>query len=235
MRLDNGTFFHKANNQNERRIHDRTELRGGDSMINKKSLFVVAVALMTALILSSLAVMRTARSEVETQGNSDIVMFLQIDGIPGESTNALHMNWIDIGGFNWKEAMASILSTSGGRAPAKINLTDFFFETLTNKASPMLFLACATGKYIPNAVLDVCTPFGSETVSPLVFLRFNFTQVTITSYGIAGSTPMDRSADQFSIAFSKLTMTYWQIDEVGNVVAVITVYYDLIAGRGGIL
>jgi len=204
-------------------------------MINKKSSFVVAAALVTALILSSLAVTRTARSELEMQGNSDIVMFLQIDGIPGESTNALHMNWIDIDAFNWKEAMASISSISAGRASAKINMTDFFFNMATNKASPMLFLACSTGKYIPNAVLDVCTHVGQETISPLVFLRFNFTQVTITSYGISGSTPMDRSVDQFSIAFSKITMTYWQIDEAGSVVAVITVYYDLIAGRGGIL
>lgn len=199
-------------------------------MINKKALLIVASALVTALILSSLVVTRTARSEGQTQANPDLVMFLQIDGIPGESSEALHMNWIDIDAFNWSEAMASV---AGGRASGRLSMTDFQFGMTTNKASPLLFLACATGRRISNATLDVCTPGGNEKI-PL-FLRFNFTGVTITSYSIAGNTPEDRPVDEFSIAFTKITMTYWQIDELGNPSGQITVYYDLIAGRGGIV
>jgi len=202
-------------------------------MINKKALLIVASALVTALILSSFAVTRTARSEGQTQANPDIIMFMQIDGIPGESTEALHMNWIDIDAFNWSEAMASI-GGGGGRAAGRVSMADFDFVMATNKASPMLFLACATGKRIASAELDVCTPMG-EAVSPRRFLEFYFDGVTITSYSIAGSTPMDCPVDEFSIAFTKITMTYWQYDDSGSVKAVITVYYDLIAGRGGIV
>jgi type VI secretion system secreted protein Hcp len=199
-------------------------------LINKKALLVVAAALVTAFILSGLAVTHTARSEGQTQANPDIVMFLQIDGIPGESAEALHMNWINIDAFNWSEAMASI---NGGRASGKLSMTDFQFDMTTNKASPLLFLACATGRRISNATLDVCTPGGDG--GPVVFLRFNFTGVTITSYSIAGSTPQDRPVDEFSIAFTRITMTYWQFDESGNPSGQIIVYYDLIAGRGGII
>jgi type VI secretion system secreted protein Hcp len=204
-------------------------------MINKKALLFVAAALVTALILSSLAVTRTAHSEELTPANPDITMFLQIDGVPGESTQELHQNWIDIDAFNWSEAMASITATVSGRSAGKVSMTDFHFSMKTNKASPVLFLDCAIGKYIPNARLDVCIPFGAETQGPLVYLRFNFTQVTITSYSIGGSTPMDRSVDEFSIAFSKITMTYIQIGEDGGIIGVINVYYDLAAGRGGII
>lgn len=199
-------------------------------MINKKALLVVAAALVTAFILSGLAVTHTARSEGQTQANPDIVMFLQIDGIPGESAEALHMNWIDIDAFNWSEAMASIVN---GHAAGRLNMTGFHFAMNTNLASPKLFLACATGKLIANATLDVCTPIGNEKIA--VFLRFNFTGVTITSYSIAGSTPEDRPIDEFSIAFTRITMTYWQSDENGNPSGQIIVYYDLIAGRGGII
>jgi type VI secretion system secreted protein Hcp len=198
-------------------------------MINRKALLVVAAALVTALILSSLAVTHTARSEGQTQANPDITMFLQIDTIPGESIEANHQNWIDIDAFNWSEAMASI---GGGRAAGRLNMTDFHFVMITDKASPMLFLACATGRLISNATLDVCMPIGNEQ-PPLVFLRFNFSGVTITSYSIAGSIPEDRPIDEFSITFSKITMTYWQIDTLGNPIAKITVYYDLAAMRGG--
>jgi type VI secretion system secreted protein Hcp len=200
-------------------------------MVNKKALLIVASALVTALILSSLAVTRTARSEGQTQANPDLVMFLQIDGIPGESSEALHMNWIEIDAFNWSEAMASV---AGGRASGRLSMTDFQFGMTTNKASPMLFLACATGRRISNATLDVCTPGGNEGQGPVVFLRFNFTGVTITSYSIAGNTPEDRPVDEFSITFTKITMTYWQFGNEGGLVAVFSVYYDLAAGRGGI-
>jgi type VI secretion system secreted protein Hcp len=174
-------------------------------MINKNALLVVVAALVTALMLSSLAITRTVSSVGQTQVNPDMMIFLKINGIPGESNEALHMNWIDIDAFNWSEAMASI---NGGRAAGKLSMTDFHSVMTTNKASPMLVLAVATGQQIANATLDVCMPFGAETISPLVFLRFNFTGVTITSYNIAGKTSDYRPIEEFSIAFSKITMTY---------------------------
>jgi type VI secretion system secreted protein Hcp len=203
-------------------------------MINKKVLLLVATALVTALILSSLTVTRTSRSE-ETQGDPDIIMFLQIDGVPGESTQELHRDWIDIEAFNWGEAMASLTATVSGRSTGKLNMTDFHFSMKTNKASPVLFLDCAIGKYIPIIRLDVCIPFGAENQGPLVYLRFNFTQATITSYNIGGSTPMDRTIDEFSIAFSKITMTYIQIGEDGSIIGEINVYYDVAAAKGGFI
>ena len=198
-------------------------------MINKKALLVVAVALVTALILSSLTVTRTARSE-ETQANPDIVMFLQINGIPGESIEELHTNWIDIDAFSWSEAMANLLMA--GRTSGKLNMTNFHFLMNTNKASPLLFLDCAIGKIIPNAKLEVCVT--TET-SPFVFLRFDFTDVTITSYSIAGTTPMDRSEDEFSIAFTAITMTYRQMGADGSVISTIAAYYNLMTNSGGII
>lgn len=204
-------------------------------MINKKALLMVAAALVSVLILSSLVVTRTASSEGLTQANPDILMFLQIDGVPGESTEELHRDWIDIDAFNWSETMASLTATVSGRSAGKVNMADFHFSMKTNKASPVLFLDCAIGKYIPNARLDVCIPFGAENQGPLIYLRFNFTQVTITSYSIAGSSPMDRSVDGFSIAFSKITMTYIQIGEDGSIIGVINAYYDLATGKGGFI
>ena len=202
-------------------------------MVNRKALLIVASALVTALILSSLAVTRTARSEGETPANPDIIMFLQVNGIPGESTEDLHMNWIDIDAFAWSEAMASLGSAVSGRSAGKLNMTAFHFAMTTNKASVMLFLACATGRIIPQATFDVCKP--ATEAGLVVFLQFEFVGVTIASYSIAGSTPLDRPIDEFSIAFSKITMTYWQIMSDGALGPKVTAYYDLIAGRGGII
>jgi type VI secretion system secreted protein Hcp len=198
-------------------------------MMNKKALLAVAVALVTALIVSSLAVAHTGRSET-TQTNPDIVMFLKWWGTDGESTVSGYENWIDIDAFNWSEAMTALTSAVAGRTASKLSMTNFNFAMKTNKASPTLFLDCATARY-RDATIDICTPVGES--SPLVFLQFNLTQAAITRYGIAGNTPMDRPVDEFSIAFSKITMTYTQYDDSGNVIGAITVYYDLVAMRGG--
>jgi type VI secretion system secreted protein Hcp len=196
-------------------------------MTNKKALLLVAAALVTALILSSLAVTHTARSQNETSPTT--LMLLQIDGIPGESTVVDHQHWIDIESFNWSEAMASV---GNGRSAGKLNMTAFQFAMTTNNASVMLFLACATGRTIAHARIDVCKPMDA---GPVMLLRFDFVGVTITSYSIAGSAQDYHCYDEFSIGFSKITMTYWQYDEVGGLVGVFGAYYDLIAGRGGIV
>jgi type VI secretion system secreted protein Hcp len=195
-------------------------------MVNRKALLIVASALVTALILSSLAVMRTARSQDEVPAAT--LMLLQIDGIPGESAVLDHEHWIDIDAFAWSEAMASLTSAASGRSAGKLNMTAFHFAMTTNNASVMLFLACATGRIIPHARLDVCR---SSDGSPGMLLQFDFAGVTITSYSIAGNAQDYHQYDEFSIAFSKITMTYWQYDDVIGVAA----YYDLIAGRGGII
>lgn len=196
-------------------------------MINRRALLIVASALVTALILSSLTVMRTARSQDEVPAAT--LMLLQIDGIPGESSVDDHKHWIDIDAFAWSEAMASI---ANGRASGKLNMTAFHFAMTTNNASVMLFLACATGRIIPHATLDVCRPSDGGLV---MLLQFEFTGVTITSYSIAGNAQDYHQHDEFSIAFSKITMTYWQYDDVSGVAQKISAYYDLIAGRGGII
>ena len=199
-------------------------------MINKKALLMVAAALVTALILSSLAVMRTARSQDEMPAAT--LMLLQIDGMLGESTVADHEHWIDIDAFAWSEAMKSLTSAASGRAAGKLNMTAFQFAMKTNKASVMLFLACATGRIIPQARFDVCKP--ATEAGPVMLLRFDFVGVTIASYSIAGNAQDYHTDDEFSIAFSKITMTYWQYDIEGNLVGDFGAYYDLIAGKGDI-
>lgn len=197
-------------------------------MVNKKALLMVAAALVTALILSSLAVTRTARSQEETPVT---LILLHIDGIPGESIITGYEHWIDIDAFAWGEAMASVTSVAGGRAAGKLNMTAFQFAMATDNASAMLFLACATGRYIAKTRLDVSRPMDA---GPRILLRFDFAGVTISSYNIAGNTKDDHQNDQFGITFNKITMTYWQYDDQGNQLSVYATYYDLIAGRGGI-
>jgi type VI secretion system secreted protein Hcp len=196
-------------------------------MINKKALLVVAVVLISALVLSGLAVRGTVHSETQATTTPDMNIYLNIDNIPGESTAQNHTGWIDIAAFNWSEAERVIIS---GRAAGLPTIKDFVFVTETSKASPKLFLAVATGQLFNHAKLECWTSLG-ET-SQYEFLEFTFDKVIITSYSIAGSTPQNRPLDQFSISFGKISMTYWPINADGSIGSPISAFYDLTRNQG---
>jgi type VI secretion system secreted protein Hcp len=200
-------------------------------MINRKLLLMMAVVLATALILSSLAFrgsVGTASSEAQTTANPDINIFLNITGILGESQEVNHMDWIDIAAFNWSEAATVVAS---GRAAGLATIKDFVFTTQTSRASPKLLLAVATGQIFTKATLECWTGGGEQT--GVEFLKFQFDNVIITSYNIAGSATDYRPLDQFSITFSRINMTYWMIDESGNQAGSVSAWYDLTTHRGG--
>jgi type VI secretion system secreted protein Hcp len=198
-------------------------------MIDKKALIVMAVALVAALVLSSFAIRSTISSEadVQTTADSDMSIYLNIDNIPGESVAQNHTNWIDVEAFNWSEAVTVMIS---GRSAGLPTMKDFVFVTQTSKASPKLFVAVAAGQVFPHAKLECWASVG-ET-SQVEFLEFRFDNVVITSYNIAGSAPEYRPLDQFSIAFGKITMTYWPISPEGIQGSPVSAYYDLTRNQG---
>ena len=133
-------------------------------------------------------------------------MFLKIDGIPGESTDASHRDEIDVLSYNWGEAQPATASSGGGGGTAgRVVMQDFHFAMRINKASTKLFLACASGAHIRNAILTVRRSGGN----PVEFLKWTFTDVTVGSYQTAtGVPPGEPPLEQVSLHFAKIEMEY---------------------------
>src|SRR3954463_7879854 len=87
--------------------------------------------------------------------------FLKIDGIQGESTDSKHKNEIDIESWSWGQTNAGSHAYGGGGGAGKVSMHDFSFTMRTNKASQKLFLACASGQHIKEALLT-CRKAGKE-------------------------------------------------------------------------
>ena len=66
--------------------------------------------------------------------------FLQITGVPGESTDAKHKDWIDVESWSWGETNSGSAHAGGGAGAGRVSINDFFFTTHVSKASPRLFL-----------------------------------------------------------------------------------------------
>ena len=174
-------------------------------MVNKRALAVVAIALVTALILSSLIFPSSVQSA--RQANPDAKIFLRIDNIKGESKDRVHRDEIDVLAINWSEAMPHADEEKG------VNMEDFHFKMLINKASPKLFRAVAAGTEYDSAVLTVAT----SGVRSQDFLKWEFWDVTITSFSTSCDFTAKAPTDEFSIAFHRIRITYRPILPTGAV------------------
>ncbi len=70
------------------------------------------------------------------------------------------------------------MASGGGGGAGKVTMQDFNFVMNVNKAAPKLFLACATGEHIKNAVL-ICRKAGKDQQE---FMKFTFSDVLVSSY-----------------------------------------------------
>ena len=130
-------------------------------------------------------------------------LFLKIDGISGESQDAKHKGEIDLQSFSWAETSES--GRSQGAGAGKAAMQDFHFVTRVNKASPLLFLACAMGKHIKDALLTA-RKAGKEQQE---FLLFKFSDLLISSYQIGGAEEVGEvPMEQVSFNFSRIDFEY---------------------------
>jgi type VI secretion system secreted protein Hcp len=152
-------------------------------------------------------------------------MFLKIHGIPGESTDASHRDEIDLLSYTWGESQPALASSAGGGSAAgRVAMQDFHFTMRINKASPKLFLACASGAHIRNAILTVRRSGGN----PVEFLKWTFTDVTIGSYQTAtGVPPGELPLEQVSLRFAKIEVEYRPMRPDGSLDAPIKAGWDL--------
>ena len=124
--------------------------------------------------------------------------FLKVDGIPGESADAKHKDEIDVLAFSWGVSQTGASASGGGGASGKAVFDDLIVVARTSKASPQLWLACASGKHIKSATLT-CRRRGKAMVE---FLTIELTDVVIASYEIDGSDE-EPPLDQLSLSYAK--------------------------------
>jgi type VI secretion system secreted protein Hcp len=108
--------------------------------------------------------------------------FLKIDGVEGESQAEGHKNEIEVLSWSWGESQAGQVAHGGGAGAGKVSMQDFHFTVRTSKASPTLFLACATGQHFKNAIL-IGRKAGEKQQD---YLKFTLSEVLISSYNVGG-------------------------------------------------
>jgi type VI secretion system secreted protein Hcp len=150
--------------------------------------------------------------------------FLKIDGIPGESQDAKHKDEIEVLSYSWGVTQTGTMSFGGGGGAGKAVFQDFHFVSGLQKSSPKLFLACATGQHIKEAILT-CRSAGEVQTE---FYKMTLTDVLVSSYQHGGNSGgEDVPIEQMSLNFAKIRTDYTQRNAKGSIGGTFSAEFDL--------
>jgi type VI secretion system secreted protein Hcp len=151
-------------------------------------------------------------------------IFLKIDGIKGESTDAQHRDEIEPASFTWGASQQGSTSTGGGGGAGKAIFQDLNVVMNVSQASPQLFLACAQGRHIKSAVLTCRKAGGREQRD---FLRYTFADVLVASYQTNGQAEGGVPVDEVSFKYAQVKIEYRPQKADGSLGAPVTSGWNL--------
>jgi len=125
------------------------------------------------------------------------------------------------------ETQSGTFAGGGGGGAGKVSMQDFHFTMPVNKASPALFLACAQGDHIKNAILT-CRKAGKKQQE---FMKVTMSDVLVSLFQIGGAVGVVPT-DQISLNFAKIEVEYQEQDATGKIVASIKKWFDLNSMKG---
>ena len=114
------------------------------------------------------------------------------------------------------------MTSGGGAGAGKVQVQDFQFTTRVSKASPGLFLACATGQHMKEAKLAAVKAGAMQQE----FLTWTFSDVLVSGYQTGGASG-DLVVDQVSLNFAKLKVEYRAQKADGSLDSAITAAFDV--------
>ena len=94
-----------------------------------------------------------------------IDVYLQIDGIKGESADSAHQSWIEVSSAQWgvTQPRSATASTAGGHTAERCEHRPLSLTKLADLSSPVLMQTCSMGKTLPKAKLEFMRADGDGT------------------------------------------------------------------------
>ena len=138
-----------------------------------------------------------------------IDVYLQIDGIKGESTDSTHKDWIECKSVNWHvlQPKSATASTGGGHTAERTEHKDIVISKLADLATPLLLQNCSSGKTISKAKLEFLRADGKGD-------RIKYFEIELENVLISSVAPTVQQGDilteDLSLKYSKVKWKYTQ-------------------------
>jgi type VI secretion system secreted protein Hcp len=166
-------------------------------------------------------------------GSPAVDMFLKIDGIPGESTEDKHKEWIEILSYSSgvSQPGAGAMSSGGVRSAERCDHSDFSVVKTLDKASPKLALYVCSGTHIEEIIIELCHATGDKQK----YMEYKMTDVIVSSVSVSGSAgegPLP--LEEVTFAYGKIEWTYTEVDHItGKPKGDVKTHWDLTTNSGG--
>lgn len=130
-------------------------------------------------------------------------VFLRLDGIPGESADQQHREWIDAVSFRLGASVGN--PSEGLPAAARAQLDELRIGKAVDAASPRLLEACLAGRHIKEAVVEVM-----RLPTRTKYLEYRFSDVFVVAVllDIGGDEAVSTELEQVRLTFGKVRMAY---------------------------
>ena len=150
--------------------------------------------------------------------------YLKMDGIAGESTSASHKDEVDVEAWSSGVSRATAPPSGGGAGAGKAEFDQFHFVSRLSKASPPLFLACAAGSHLKEALLSGARQ--GESGKESLFVKYRLTDVAVASFHQSASENGD-AFDQYALSYSKIEISYTPQSASGKAGKAVTAGFDV--------
>ena len=131
-------------------------------------------------------------------------IFLELDGIKGESKDHKHKDQIDVLSWSWGMSQSGTAHMGGGAGAGKVAVQDLNFTHYIDKSSPTLMLHCCNGKHIKKAKLFV----RKAGEKPLEYLTIEMEDLLVSHVSTGGSHGEDRLTENVTLNFAKVKAEY---------------------------
>lgn len=138
-----------------------------------------------------------------------IDVYLQIDGIKGESTDKDHKDWIECQAVSFEvlQPKSATASSAGGHTAERCEHKDIVISKLCDLATPLLLEQCSMGKTIPKATFNFMRADSDGK-------RVKYFSIELENLLISGVAPhvMEGSimTESLSITYAKVKWKYIQ-------------------------
>lgn len=139
-------------------------------------------------------------------------MFLELDGIKGESIDKTHKDKIDVLAWSWGMAQSGSVHMGKGGGAGKVAVQDLSFTHFVDSATPDIMLACCNGTHITKAKLIV-RKAGKE---PLEYIVIELKDILISSVSTGGSGGEERLTENVTLHFAEFKYIYTEQAKSGG-------------------
>jgi type VI secretion system secreted protein Hcp len=139
-------------------------------------------------------------------------MFLDLDGVKGESVDKQHKDKIDILSWQWGLSNSGTFHHGSGGGAGKASFQDISITKYVDAASPNIMLFCANGKHFAKGKIIV----RKAGENPLEYLTVSFEKALVTSYNTGGSGGSERVTENVGLNFAKVKVEYVTQSEKGG-------------------